>query len=140
MLDYTNKEFVRSFCVSDFRQIRTFHKNVIINGRHYTKHGTYCATTLVANHWKVYDPSVEQFKHVYLVGVARQHPEDNSIKYADGVEIAAENAMCDPCMTLIFDNPLSYEKIEEFMWSYLVELPLNPILTTEEKLLRKNIH
>lgn len=133
MLDYTNKEFVRSFCISDFRHDRTTKANVIINGRHYTKHGTYCATTLVANHWKVFDPSVEQFKHVYLVGVARQHPNDNNIRYSDGVEIAEENAFANPCMMLIFEKALSFEDIENFMWKYLELQPIQFIRTKEEK-------
>lgn len=138
MLDYTNKKFVRSFCVSDFRQDRSLDSNVIINGRHYTKHGTFCATTLVANHWKVYDPDVKQFKHVYLVGMARQHPDDRNIKYADGVEIAAENAMINPCMTLIFDRPISFESIEDFMWKFVSEQPIQYVRTTEESCIKNN--
>ena len=138
MLDYSNKEFVKSFCVSDFRQDRETFSNVIINGRKYIKCGTYCATTLVAHHWKVYDESINQFKHVYLVGVARQHPDDANAKYRDGVEIAETNAVLNPCMTLIFDNAIEYDRVEHFMWEYLNEQPIQFIRTYQEKQLRKN--
>lgn len=138
MLDYTNKKFIRSFCVSDFKHERNVSNDVIINGRLYTRHGRYCATTLVANHWKVFDSSINQFKNVYLVGVARQHPDDASAKYSDGVEIAEENAFINPSMTLIFDNKLSYEEIEFFMWKYIENIPIQIIRTRKEREIRRN--
>ena len=132
MLDYTNKQFIRSFCVSDVRQERMASSNVIINGRNYIKLGKYCATTLVANLFKVYDCSINQFKYVYFVGAAKQHPNDISVKYSDGVEIAAENAMTNPCMVLTFDEPISYEAIEELMWRYISYSPVKYVRTRKE--------
>ena len=132
MLDFTKKKFVRSFNYSNFREDRTLVKEVRINGRSYLKRGTKCATTCVAHYWKVFDESVNRFKNVYLVGVARQHPDDRSATYAEGIEIAAENAMISPVMTLVYDEPAPFELIEHMMEVYVAGLEERFVRTKEE--------
>lgn len=132
MLDYSIKEFVRSFTYSNLRKDRRTSKEEVILGRTIIKYGTACATTMVTDLWKVWDPSVEQFKYVYLTGMARQHPLDITVKYADGVEIAHENAMTNPVMTMIYDKPISYEMVEHMMELYVYNLPVQFIKTHQE--------
>lgn len=132
MLDYSNKEFVRSFTYSNLRNDRRTSKQEVILGRIYTKYGTACATTMVTDLWKVWDPSVEQFKYVYLSGMARQHPEDINVRYADGIEIAHENAMMNPVMTMVYDKPISFEQVEYMMSIYVSGLPVQLVKTKKE--------
>lgn len=132
MLDFSNKEFVRSFTYSNLREDRRIQKREVILGREYIKYGTACATTMVCDCWKVYDPSVERFKYVYLAGVARQHPSDISVKYADGVEIAHENAMTNPVFTMIYDRPVEFEFVELMMSNYICQLPVQLVKTRQE--------
>lgn len=132
MLDFTNKEFVRSFIYSNFKHDRRMIKDEVIFGRVYTKQGIACATTMVCDLWKVYDPSVERFKYVYMAGVARQHPSDICVKYKDGVEIAHEKALTEPVLTLIYDKPVEYEFIEHMMEAYVYQLPKQMIKTKRE--------
>lgn len=132
MLDYSNKEFVRSFTYSNLRKDRRISKQEVILGRTTTKYGTACATTMVTDLWKVWDPSVEQFKYVYLTGMARQHPQDITVKYADGIEIAHENAMINPVMTMVYDKPISFEQVEYMMEIYVSGLPVQFVRTRQE--------
>lgn len=132
MLDYSNKEFVRSFTYSNLREDRRTTKREVILGREYTKYGTACATTMVCDCWKVYDTSVKRFKYVYMAGVARQHPSDISVKYADGISIAHENAMVNPVMTMVYDEPVQFEFIEYMMANYVSQLPVQLIKTRKE--------
>ena len=132
MLDYSNKEFVRSFTYSNLREDRRTEKREVILGREFVKFGTACATTMVCDCWKVYDSSVKRFKYVYLAGVARQHPTDICVKYADGVSLAHENAMTNPVMTLIYDKPVQFEFIEYMMRCYVSMLPVQFIKTKKE--------
>lgn len=132
MLDFSNKEFVRSFVYSNFKHDRSVCKNVIILGREYCKIGTMCATTMVCDCWKVYDSSVKRFKYVYMAGVARQHPKDINIKYSDGVEIAHKNALDKPVMQLVFDEPIQFEAIECMMGDYISQLPIQMVKTKQE--------
>lgn len=132
MLDFSNKEFVRSFTYSNLKNDRHVCKDEVILGRKHTKHGIACATTMVCDCWKVYDPSVERFRYVYLAGVARQHPKDILVKYSDGVEIAHEKAMTDPVMKLVFDDPVAFEYIEWMMQQYVNMLPIQLVKTKKE--------
>ena len=132
MLDYSSKEFVRSFVYSNLKEDRRIQKREVILGREHIKLGTACATTMVCDCWKVYDSSVERFKYVYLAGVARQHPQDISVKYADGVAIAHENAMVNPVFTMIYDNPVQFEFVEFMMENYISQLPVQFVKTRQE--------
>ena len=132
MLDFSNKEFVRSFTYSNLKKDRRIAKEEVILGRKYIKEGTMCATTMVCDCWKVYDPSVERFKYVYLAGVARQHPMDIMVKYSDGVEIAHENAMTNPVLTMIYNDPVSFEFVEYMMEAYVSSLPIQMVKTRKE--------
>ena len=93
MLDWTKKKLVRKYHYSNVNDDRQCIKSVNINGRLYDKHGVDCATTAVALEYKVYDPSVKQFKIAILVGIARQNPGDIVLDKELGIEIATTNAM-----------------------------------------------
>ena len=67
MLDFSNKEFVRSFHWSDISCDREMETTEIVLGRTYTKHGKGTATTVVVDCWKVWDPSVKLNKFVYYI-------------------------------------------------------------------------
>jgi len=135
MLDWSNKELIEIYYYSNINQNRECTKSEIINGRLYDKHGVDCATTVVALLYKVYDPSNKQYRNAILVGIARQNPGDLYLTYDEGIEIATENAMINPIMTIEYP----YYRIEpgtiySLIKSYLIGIPIQFIKTRDELL------
>lgn len=138
MENLLNKELVRSFDWSDYGQNRSIEKRVKINGRTYYKQGTYTATSIVGDLYKVYDQSDEQFNYLLLIGVARQHPNDEKISFAEGIERAALNAKMNPNMIFKFAHKVNWDFFREIAENYVYNyLPKELIRTKEEILLNK---
>lgn len=132
MLDWTNKKLVRKYHYSNIDDDRNCVKSVNINGRLYDKHGVDCATTMVALEYKVYDPSVKQFKTAILCGIARQNPGDIVLVKELGIEIATTNAMINPIMVLEYPKRPSERIIYYLMSSYVLGLPIQFVKTANE--------
>ena len=132
MLDWTNKKLVRKYHYTNANDDRNCVKSVNINGRLYDKHGVDCATTMVALEYKVYDPSIKQFKTAILFGIARQNPGDIVIDEELGIEIATTNAMINPIMTIEYPKHPSERVIYYLMSSYVLGLPIQFIKTSKE--------
>lgn len=132
MLDWTKKQLVRKYHYTNAYDDRNCVKSVNINGRLYDKHGVDCATTAVALEYKVYDPSVKQFKTAILVGIARQNPGDFIIDEEMGIEIATTNAMINPIMRFEYPNKPSEKVIYYMLVNYVLGLPVQFIKTSKE--------
>jgi hypothetical protein len=137
MLDYTNKEFVRSFTISNFKDDREISKEQVVNGRIYLAIGKKCATTVVIDLWKVFDPSVKSYKYVYLGGVAHQHPNDYAVKYQEGVEIAHERAMVEPSIVFETKEHMDFTRVEAIGRIYIASVPEQLLRTPQEVKLEK---
>lgn len=132
MLDWSNKFLVRKYHYSNLNDDRRCTKSVNINGRLYDKHGVDCATTAVALEYKVYDPSVKQFKVAILVGIARQNPGDSVVSLESGIEVATENAMINPVMKFEYNKRPNERVIRYLIASYVLGLPIQFIKTSSE--------
>ena len=138
MLDWTNKELIDIYHYSDYKTDRWISKQVKIKGRTYDKFGEKCATTVAILEYKVSDPSTNNFKTAFLVGVARQNPYDSVISLNEGYEIATENAMINPQMILVYDSRPSAEVIDYLVETFINSLPIKFVKTKEEIKSNKN--
>lgn len=138
MLDFSIKEFVRSFHYSNLNEDREYSNEEKIFGRTYTKYGKHTATTVVVNLWKVYDPSVKQSKYVYLGGVARQHPNDNVVTLKEGLEIAEEKAFIEPEIMWIYPEQVCIPCMIDMIRNYVWLMPKEFVRTKEEIYLSEN--
>lgn len=126
------KEFVCEYTFSDVNKDRFYSKDVVINGRTYTKYGTATATTVVCLQYKITDPSTNHSEYLTLMGVARQNPGDVAIDERLGYEIATENALMSPVATFVTPTELSRYSAKVFMKNYIDSLPVNFIKTRQE--------
>ena len=132
MLDFLRKKLIEQYVYSDIDADRQCVKSVRINGRLYDKHGVDCATTFAALVYKVPVCGVKQFKYVISIGIARQNPCDNVLDKELGAEIAIENALVDPVMTVQYSNDVDEDVIYDLLSSYSTGLPVQFIKTRQE--------
>lgn len=132
MLDFLRKKFIGQYVYSNIDSDRQCVKSVRINGRLYDKHGIDCATTFAALVYKVPVYGVKQFKYVILIGIARQNPCDNVLDKKIGTEIAIENAMINPVMSVQYSDDVTEEIIYELVSSYSAGLPIQFVKTRQE--------
>ena len=71
-------------------------------------------------------------RYVLFVGVARQNPIDNRQDEDLAVEMAAENAMVNPIMTIKLPNAISVNDFARFVSPYLDAMPTKFILTSKQ--------
>lgn len=115
------KKLVDEFVVSDINTDRSCEKETVLdNGRRVVMKGTYCASTFVGKLYKMNGPSENLLeRYVLFVGVARQNPIDNRQDGDLAVEMAAENAMVNPIMTIKLPNAISgtdFARFEVHIW------------------------
>lgn len=132
MIDWSIKELISSLNWTNANEDREACKDVVINGRTYTKYGTVTATTGVALQYKVYDPSVKQSKYIVLIGIAKQNPGDVCLDKELGYELATERAMISPVATISFDSEVDDITMELFIRTYVNALPIEFIKTSQE--------
>ena len=128
------KKLVDEFVVSDIHNDRSCEKETVLdNGRRAVMKGTYCASTFVGKLYKMNDPSENPLeRYVLFVGVARQNPIDNRQDEDLAVEMAAENAMVNPIMTIKLPNAISLSDFARFVSPYLDTMPTKFILTSKQ--------
>ncbi|MBO5003879.1 MAG: hypothetical protein J6D03_01175 [Clostridia bacterium] len=131
-MDFLAKELVNTFVYTDFGKDREYATEVTINGRTYIKTGTYTATRVVADLYKLCTPSDNILKYVALVGISRQHPNDTKIKKEQGIEKAHENAMISPIATIKFDHKVSWYEIKPILEGILYSQNKSFIKTKQE--------
>ena len=128
------KKLVDEFVVSDIHTDRSCEKETVLdNGRRAVMKGTYCASTFVGKLYKMNGPSENPLeRYVLFVGVARQNPIDNRQDEDLAVEMAAENAMVNPIMTIKLPNAISESDFARFVSPYLDTMPTKFILTSKQ--------
>ena len=128
------KKLVDEFVVSDIHTDRSCEKETVLdNGRRAVMKGTYCASTFVGKLYKMNGPSKNPLeRYVLFVGVARQNPMDNRQDEDLAVEMAAENAMVNPIMTIKLPNAITGEAFVRFVNPYLDAMPTKLILTSKQ--------
>ena len=128
------KKLVDEFVVSDIHNDRSCEKETVLdNGRRAVMKGTYCASTYVGKLYKMTGPSKNHLeRYVLFVGVARQNPIDNRQDEDLAVEMAAENAMVNPIMTIKLPNAISVNDFARFVSPYLDAMPTKFILTSKQ--------
>lgn len=128
------KKLVDEFVVSDIHTDRSCEKETVLdNGRRAVMKGIYCASTFVGKLYKMNGPSKNPLeRYVLFVGVARQNPMDNRQDEDLAVEMAAENAMVNPIMTIKLPNAITGEDFVRFVSPYLDAMPTKLILTSKQ--------
>lgn len=128
------KKLVDEFVVSDIHTDRSCEKETVLdNGRRAIMKGTYCASTFVGKLYKMNGPSKNPLeRYVLFVGVSRQNPIDNRQDEDLAVEMAAENAMVNPIMTIKLPMAISGDDFVRFVSPYLDTMPTKFILTSKQ--------
>ena len=128
------KKLVDEFVVSDIHTDRSCEKETVLdNGRRAVMKGTYCASTFVGKLYKMNGPSKNPLeRYVLFVGVSRQNPIDNRQDEDLAVEMAAENAMVNPIMTIKLPTAISGDDFVRFVSPYLDVMPTKFILTSKQ--------
>lgn len=128
------KKLVDEFVVSDIHTDRSCEKETVLdNGRRAVMKGTYCASTFVGKLYKMNGPSENPLeRYVLFVGVARQNPIDNRQDEDLAIEMAAENAIVNPIMTIKLPTAISGDDFVRFVSPYLDVMPTKFILTSKQ--------
>lgn len=128
------KKLVDEFVVSDIHTDRSCEKETVLdNGRRAVMKGTYCASTFVGKLYKMNGPSENPLeRYVLFVGVSRQNPIDNRQDEDLAVEMAAENAMVNPIMTIKLPKAINGDDFTRFVSPYLDAMPTKFILISRQ--------
>ena len=128
------KKLVDEFVVSDIHTDRSCEKETVNeDGRRVISLGSYCASTFVGKLFKMNGPSVNPNKrYLLLVGLSRQNPMDIKQNEDLAIEMAAENAMVDPIMTVWLPEHISGTRFKYFIEPYLNSLPEKLVLTSKQ--------
>ena len=128
------KKLVDEFVVSDIHCDRSCEKETVNeDGRRVITLGTYCASTFVGKLFKMNGPSVNPTKrYLLLIGLSRQNPTDIKQNEELAIEMAAENAIVDPIMTVWLPEHISGTRFKYFVDPYLNSLPEKLVLTSKQ--------
>lgn len=130
----STKEWVRSYAFNDIYTNRNDERRKVIKGRTTIELGTRIATSFVGNLYRVYDSSVESFKYLLLVGVARQNPDfDSPITVEEAEEVAAINAWLNPVLTYVVDEVIDDDHFLDLCIVMREMMPKIFVKTPEEK-------
>lgn len=136
-MDFLTKDLVRTFSYTTMNECRGIERQMVVNGRTYVKFGQAQAVTLVGNLYKCWDPIVESYKYMLMVGVAKQHPCDLNITKREGYAIANENAHISPSMIVEVNKDFNKEKFQFLSMCYIETMHLNMVKTKQEILFEK---
>jgi hypothetical protein len=130
----STKELVRSYSFNDIYTNRNDERRKVIKGRTTIELGTRIATSFVGNLYRVYDSSVESFKYLLMVGVARQNPEfDSPISVEEAEEAAATNAWLNPILTYKVEQVIDDDHFLDLCLVMREMMPTIFVKTPEEK-------
>jgi hypothetical protein len=137
-MDFLRKDLVRTFAYTTMNEYRGMERQVVVNGRTYVKLGQAQAVTLVGNLYKCWDPIVESYKYMLMVGVAKQHPCDLKITKQEGYAVANEHAYVSPAIVMEVDKDFNKEKFNLLAMCYIEMMHLNFVKTPKEIASEKN--
>lgn len=139
------KELVNTFAYTTATQDRDVYTDVSINGRHYRKYGTLQAVAFVGNlykvgcsgkgYWAKEDGPIQASKnekYVLVIGMSKQHPYDTKVNKELGYEIAHENSLTNPCMTIEVQGKFNKRRFVNLVEYYLSTMKLEFIKTRGE--------
>ena len=132
------KDLIRTFSYTNMNDYRGMETKVVVNGRTYVKLGQAQAVTMVGNLYKCWDPSVESYKYMLMVGVAKQHPCDLKITKQEGYAIANENAYASPSIVMEVTKDFDKEKFIYTAMCYIELMHLSFVKTKKEIDAQKN--
>ena len=140
-MDFLTKDLLKTFYFTTINNERMDYKELVVNGRTYYKFGKYQAVTMVGNLYKVYDPDVESFKYMLMVGVAKQHPRDLKITKKEGFEIANEKAYACPSIVIEVSSKFDVNAFYGLAENYIdtVMLPNLNFVKTGTEIMQCNI-
>ena len=135
-LDMSTKELVHTYSFNNIYSNRAAQKESVIKGRTVIELGTKTATSFVGNLYRVFDRSVKSFKYLLLVGVAKQNPDmfnqDFVITEEDAEEVAALNAILNPVLSYVIDEPFKDDYFIDLCIVMDEMMPLTFVMTPEE--------
>lgn len=135
-LDMSTKELVHTYSFNNIYSNRAAQKESVIKGRTVIELGTKTATSFVGNLYRVFDRSVKSFKYLLLVGVAKQNPDmfnpDYVITEEDAEEVAALNAILNPVLSYVIDEPFKDDYFIDLCIVMDEMMPLTFVMTPEE--------
>ena len=130
----STKEWVRSYAFNDIYTNRNDERRKVIKGRTTIELGTRIATSFVGNLYRVFDSSVESFKYLLLVGVARQNPDyDSPISVEEAEEVSAINSLLNPVLTYVVDEVIDDDHFLDLCIVMREMMPKIFVKTPEEK-------
>lgn len=132
----STKELVHTYSFNNIYSNRAAQKESVIKGRTVIELGTKTATSFVGNLYRVFDRSVKSFKYLLLVGVAKQNPDmfnpDYVITEEDAEEVAALNAILNPVLSYVIDEPFKDDYFIDLCIVMDEMMPLTFVMTPEE--------
>lgn len=134
-LDFLNKTEINSFVYTTANNDRLQEgKNVVIDGREYTKWGYEQIVTFVGMMYETKNKDTDRTDRFITIGVSKQHPADIRHNKRVAIEVARTNAIIDPIMTMynVSENFNNYS-FKQMMDAYVSTMELDFVMTTEEK-------
>lgn len=132
-LDFLNKEEVNSFLYSSINEDRIKCKNVVIDGRTYTKWGKEQIITLMGIMFKARNNDTGMSSYFVTVGMSKQHPEDLHNDKKVAMETARINALTNPVIVM-YDVSSTFDNynFKRMMEAYVDTMQLDFVMTKDE--------
>ena len=132
-LDFLNKTEVNSFVYSSVDRVEINCKNVIIDGRQYTKWGRPQIVTFVGLMYEAQNKDTKKTTNFVTVGISKQHPHDIKHDKKIALETARINALTDPCM-VFYNVSSSFDNytFKQMMDMYVNTMDLDFVMTRDE--------
>lgn len=136
-MEFLNKKLILEGSLSNINKDRTYETDVVINGRHYTKKGKETATTFYIRVYKTSE-NIPLKRYLLNVGISRQHPADFKNNKELAEEVAGENCIVDPIISIWSTKCPTNESIETICKAYLSGMADHRfILTRDERNMNK---
>lgn len=132
-LDFLNKNEINSFVYSSIYRDNVICKNVVIDGRQYTKWGKAQIVTFVGLMFEAQNKDNNKTVNYVTVGVSKQHPMDIKNDKKIAMETARINALVNPCMVFYNVSP-SFDNFtfKKMMDAYVDTMDLDFVMTRDE--------
>ena len=132
-LDFLNKTEVNSFVYSSVDRVEINCKNVIIDGRQYTKWGRLQTVTFVGLMYEAQNKDTKKTTNFVTVGISKQHPQDIKHDKKIALETARINALTDPCMVFYnVSSSFNNYTFKQMMDMYVNTMDLDFVMTRDE--------
>lgn len=132
-LDFLNKTEINSFVYSSIDKDNATCKNIVVDGRTYTKWGNLQIVTFVGMMFAAKNKDTGKTENFIMVGISKQHPQDIIHNKRIATEVARENALLNPVMILYNVSPFFDNfTFKQMMSAYHDTMDLDMVLTHDE--------